>query len=574
MKEQDIDIFYFRKELDYLHKSKELLLNKYPKLAPFLAHNSNDPDVGHIIESLAILSGKIHKELDANIPFIAESLMNIISPNYTNSMPSVCMQEFMLNKDSKSNMLIIPKNTTIKSIPINGVSCEFKNIYDVYVYPLYISNVFVGSEGRDSMLTLDIDISKEDISFNDINLGSLTIYLGSEVYSANTLLLWLTQYLKDIILISYDSNEQIRITPQALQHIGLQDNESLIDNDDVGFSSFALLQELFLLPEKFHFIKLNNLYPTQTFKTKKIGIKFIFNKDLPKDCLPKTRDFSLSVSPIVNLFNMQTEPILLDHSRNGYRIFIDRTHNTSYSVIKVLKVKAHSTDLGRRILKNYNSFERFSFLENNTDFYAISNKIDSQGEHYKEISFYANIRNKETISIDALCSNNNLPTTLKLGDIKEIKDYKDISTHNISIPTNIRHVDIGNNTIWDFIATLCFNYQTMISKESFLSVVKIYSTMLSSQDFFEIISNSLLDIKSQTTYRINGFITQRGILTSMYIDDSKFYCIGEVYKIGLVFSRFFASFTSINSFCELCIICINSNVTFSYPTTQGNKVLL
>ena len=36
------NIFYFRKEIDYLQKTRELFINKYPKLAPFLACNSND----------------------------------------------------------------------------------------------------------------------------------------------------------------------------------------------------------------------------------------------------------------------------------------------------------------------------------------------------------------------------------------------------------------------------------------------------------------------------------------------------------------------------------------------------
>lgn len=573
MQDQDIDIFYFRKELDYLHKNKELLLSKYPKLAPFLAHNSNDPDVGHIIESLAILSSKIHKELDANIPFIAESLINILIPNYTNSIPSLCMQEFVLKSDAKTNKLIIPKHTTIKSVAINGVACEFKTIYDTYVYPLILNDVFIGSEGKHSTLTLDIVLSK-DITFGDIDLDYLTLYLGNEVYTSNTLLLWLTQYLKDIVIVAYDTNEYYSLTPQSLQHIGLHSEENLLHNDDLGFNSFALLQELLLIPEKFHFIKLCNLVPTQTWKTKKIGIKFIFDRDLPKECLPQPKHFSLAASPIVNLFFTQAEPILLDHSRNGYRIFIDRANNNYYSVIQVLKVKAHSMEAGRRVLKNYNSFERFSFLENNGDFYALANKKDLQGEHYKEISFHAKRYNKETISIDVLCSNNNLPTTLKLGDINQILDYKGVVTHNISVPTQMKHININNNTMWDLISTLCFNYQTMLTKESFLSVIRTYSTMLSMQDFFSIFSDAFLDLQAQTIYKINGFITQRGILATMYIEDSKFYCIGEVYKIGLVFSRFFASFAPINSFCELCIICTNSNVTFNYPVTQGNKPLL
>lgn len=574
MQNHDLNLLYFRKELDYLRKNRELLLSKYPKLAPFLAHNAHDPDVEYIIESLAILSAKIHQELDANIPFIAESLIKILIPNYTNALPSVCMQEFALVSDAKANKLKIPKHTTIKSIPINGIMCEFKTIYDVYVYPIKISNVFVGSEGKHSTLTFDIALSKEGISFSDIALDCLTLYLGNEVYTANTLLLWLTQYLKDIVLVSYDENKQYTLAPQSLQHIGLHNTQSLLHNDDIGFSSFALLQELLLMPEKFHFINLRNLECTQTLQTTKIGLKFIFNKELPKDCIPQPRNFSLAATPIINLFHTQAEPILLDHSRNGYRIFVDRANNTSYCVIQVLKVKAHNTNAGRRVLKNYNNFERFSFLENDGDFYAIANKIDSQEQHYKEISFYTKQHVKEIVSIDVLCSNNNLPTGLKLGDINQVPDYKDLSTSNLCIPTSIKHISIDDTVSWDLISTLCFNYQTMLDRASFLSVIRIYSAMLSSQNFFTILSDALLDFHAQTIYKINGFITQRGTLVTMHIEDSRFYCVGEVYKIGLVFAQFFASFAPINSFCELCIICTTSQMTFNYPATQGNKALM
>ena len=129
-------------------------------------------------------------------------------------------------------------------------------------------------------------------------------------------------------------------------------------------------------------------------------VKFIFKKELPKDTLPKANQFSLFSTPIVNLFSTQAEPILTDHTRNGYRIFIDRAHLNAYSVIQVLKVKAHNSDSGRRILKNYNSFERFEFVDKGNDFYAISNKQDANGEHYKEITIYSNQSRRETLSID------------------------------------------------------------------------------------------------------------------------------------------------------------------------------
>lgn len=571
------DIFYFRKELDYLHKTRELLINRYPKLAPFLAYNSNDPDVERIIESLAVLSSKIHRELDANIPFIAESLINILIPNYTNSIPSVCMQEFKMSDNCKENRIIIPKDTILKSSLVGTTSCEFRTIYDVYLYPLKINNVFINSEGKYNALTIDIETTKENLNISDIQMDCMNIYLGNDVYTSNTLLLWLLQYVQDIVIIAYDIKEQVKIPITSIQSIGFSKNENLLNNnDDIGFSSFALLQELLLIPEKFNFIRLNNLGITKQFDVSRIGIKFIFNKDIPKDCLPRISHFSLFATPIINLFPMQAEPILLDHSRDGYRIFVDRSNMQAYSVIQVLKVKAHSSDMGRRVLKNYYSFDRFAFIDNSGDFYSLANKVDSNGEYYKEISFYSTKENKETISIDILCSNNNLPSSLKLGDINEVIGYKDILTNNLTLPTSIKNININNSTAWNLVSTLSFSYQTMLIKESFLSIVHTYLSIFESYDtyFFSNLSDALLDIKPEAIYRIDGFITRRGIQSIMYIDDSKFYCIGEVYKLGLVFSHFFASFASINSFCELRIVCTVSNITFTFPMVYGNKALM
>ncbi|EAJ8460953.1 type VI secretion system baseplate subunit TssF, partial [Campylobacter jejuni] len=107
------NIFYYQKELEYLYEKREYFIKNYPKLTPFLAYDSKDPDIERIIENLAILSSKIHQELDENIPHIAESLINIVSPNYTNPLPSLCMQEFKFEQNSKENNLIIPKGTLI-----------------------------------------------------------------------------------------------------------------------------------------------------------------------------------------------------------------------------------------------------------------------------------------------------------------------------------------------------------------------------------------------------------------------------------------------------------------------------
>jgi len=88
------NLAYFQKEMAYLDETRALFIKNFPKVAPFLDTKSKDPDVESIIENMAILTSRIRQELDENIPLIAESLINILMPSYTNPFPSVCMQEF------------------------------------------------------------------------------------------------------------------------------------------------------------------------------------------------------------------------------------------------------------------------------------------------------------------------------------------------------------------------------------------------------------------------------------------------------------------------------------------------
>ena len=114
-------IYYYHKEIDELAKARQLFIERFPKLAPFLSNNSKDPDIERLIENFAILTSKIKMELDQNIPSIAESLINIIAPNYTSPIPSMCVQEFKLNTEAEANYVKIDKGTEILSKPVDNV---------------------------------------------------------------------------------------------------------------------------------------------------------------------------------------------------------------------------------------------------------------------------------------------------------------------------------------------------------------------------------------------------------------------------------------------------------------------
>lgn len=573
MKKNENNILYFRKEMSYLHEMRNLFAKKFPKVAPFLNVDSKDPDVERIIENVAILTSKIHQELDENMPLIAESLINIVSPNYTNPIPSSCIQEFSLKQDSDKYSLTIPKNSIVSSKPINDIVCKFKTIYDVVLHPLAIDKTYLSNNKTDYILNLELKTTKEDVKLSNLDINNLNLYLGHDVYMSATLLMWMKMYTKELIIFCPDTNEEFKLHKSSIHAMGL--DEKLIKYEDLGFDAFCLLQELFFTPYKFNFISIKNLDILKKSQSKNFIIKFVFDRDLPNGYIPRVEYFSLFATPVVNLFQMSAEPILNDNRRNGYRIFLDRNKIEAYEIVQINKVLAHNSDTGRRILKNYKSFERFKFFNNDQieDYYSLSNKIDSNLNPYKEISFFSGSTKEQTITIDALCCNGNLPSKLKISDINNIPNHQEVATKNITVPTNIQKVDIDGNLLWRLVSILSFSYQTILDKGSFLGVLSAF-TFDKDNYYSQTIANSIEDIKTKSIYRVNEQMVKKGTLCIFLIDESKFYSIGEVYVMGMVLSEFLSSFSSINSFCEVKIKCLHSKIIIDYPLSSGKKALI
>lgn len=178
---------------------------------------------------------------------------------------------------------------------------------------------------------------------------------------------------------------------------------------------------------------------------------------------------------------------------------------------------------------------------------------------------------QETLSINTLCCNGTLAAELQIGDIS-IFNNQNVSTTNITIPTKMFKPDIDGTILWKLVSVLSLNYQTMTNRTSFLAVLHAYDFTLGENDnISEKLRDAVKNMKSKTVYRIINGIPKKGTMCIIDIDDSLFYCIGEVYRLGLILAKFFSSFASINSFCELQINCIASNNVLDYFPTEGRK---
>lgn len=565
-------ILYFRKELESLKSAREELIAQYPKLAPFLALDSQDPDTEKLIDNFAILTAKIRQEMDENIPFLAESLLNILSPNFTTPIPSIALQSFELEEGSELPYAFIPKETQVYANSGEN-QCQFKTLYDVHLHPLRVADVSIQNVGNSQMLSLLISSTNPNLMISDLKLSVLHFFLGTDIHTSTTLLMWIFSYLDSILIQSLTTQQEYKIPLSCIFQLGLKEQEGMFFGRNKGIEAFGLLQEFLILPDKFNFFGISDLEATKQFEEPSFLLKFIFTYPLPSVCMPKIHHFQLGVSPIVNTFAMSAEPITNDGNKEAYRIFIDRNHPKNYEILELIKVSAHNAHFGRRVLKNYKNFERFDFFEKNgdmKDFYNVQTRYTHDQVSYKEISFFnfgEDFVGPETISIDAFVCNADIPKTLGLSQIAEIQEHSFVKTANITIPTPMQRCEVDGELMWKLVGFLTINVEGIMNKKSFLALLQVYNFYSTDQlkikeQTLDIqkIANHLIDIKSQITYRITNGVSRRGVLCIMQFNLEDFYCVGEVYRLGLMFSHFLNYFAPLNSFCELQIECFEKQL--------------
>ena len=93
---------YYERELLFIRQLGREFAQQYPAAAGRLllgADRSNDPHVERLIESFALLSGRIHHKLDDEFPELTDALLGVLYPHYLAPIPSMGIVQFDLDPD-------------------------------------------------------------------------------------------------------------------------------------------------------------------------------------------------------------------------------------------------------------------------------------------------------------------------------------------------------------------------------------------------------------------------------------------------------------------------------------------
>src|SRR6266481_6078033 len=135
---------YYERELLFIRQLAQEFAKRYPAAAGRLLlepNRSSDPHVERLIESFALLAGRVHHKLDDEFPELTDALLGILYPHYLAPIPSMGIVQFDLNVAAAElpDGFHIERHSRLHTHPVLGVPCRYRTGYPVTLWPIAVT---------------------------------------------------------------------------------------------------------------------------------------------------------------------------------------------------------------------------------------------------------------------------------------------------------------------------------------------------------------------------------------------------------------------------------------------------
>jgi type VI secretion system protein ImpG len=422
-----------------------------------------------------------------------------------------------------------------------------------------------------------------------------------------------------IVLRYLDSfgDAKFRFLPlSALEQIGFGQDERLFGTDDRIFAGFELLREFFAFPQKFTGFQLTGLRRALAgIEAHSVDLLFEFDQPLHRLASIVNRSmFALYAVPAANLFEMTCSRIPVSRNEHEHHVVPDRTRWLDFEAHRIIDVFAHYP--GNR--EKVRVFPLYSLPTGNVPiagamFYTVRRqprRATAQERRFGTQSGYVGTElflslgepvdideedRVRELSVRALTSNRHLTDQLPVGeagaDFVLVDDTK-VPLKCIAGPTRPRESIIHmekkkretvptGHTMWKLVNLLSLNHLGLTDRSPQDRAGGLRELLGLFADLSDVVTESRIrgiqGISSRAMVRRlkqeNGFNAARGIEITVTIDEKAFEGNG-IFVLGAVLDRFFAEYTSINSFTETVIESAQRGVVKRWPPRAGSGRLL
>ena len=583
---------YFQDELVYLRELGREFAAAYPALAPMLADRGGDPDVERLLEGVAFLTGRIRQKLDDEMPEVIHGIASLLFPHLLRPLPATTILEITPIPGVLRECLLVPAGAEFASVDVDGTSCRFRSAWQCELAPWSIDDVRLELLPR----------GKEQLRIAFHSMGALPIaqfapektrlYLGGDLRSQLNLLMWVHEHLEDVVLISTGQGarpREISLGKTAVKFAGMEEEEALIPFGRASFPGFRLLEEYYVLPQKFAFIDVVGMRLAERLPKEATSFVLALRFDTPfKDAPSAMSDaVKLHCVPIVNIFETSAEPIRLNIARERFLVRPAGLPPGHAEVYAISRVKALRNGSAER--QEIASFYDFSHADQSPDanrtFYTthLEPSVVADGVDLL-LSFGTPVDagrppEADVVSVDMLATNGKLANALRAGEIRIPTPTSPVATFkNLFAVTQHVSPPIGRELQWRVVAHSAMGLRSLADRDVLRAALDIYNlhALVDRQAARanELRVAAVKDVRVTPSERLVRGSLVRGVAIDVDLDEGGFAGDGDLYLFSAVLDRMFASYVSLNSFSKTTVTGTNSKIRFAWPPQAGNQTLL
>lgn len=586
---------YFEQELRFLREEAGDFAARHPGTADALGirnESVDDPQIARLIESVALLNGRLQQKLDDSFPELTESLIRLLYPHYLRQIPSYSLLNVDIGKDASAKHPVA-KGTEFEIKDKDGNKAIFCTTRDLTLYPLKLDDVNVhfapfkkqkpkGAENAKALIEIDIVAVDDGIEISELQIEHLELNLRGD--SGFILRLYdLICHSVSQVCVQYDDHV-IPLGASALTNMGFDIEETMLPYKPVTFDGYKLLTEFFMFPDKFNCLKVNLMNAATQIQGSKFTLQFYLRELSVESARALSRDnFELYSVPIVNLYKTTAEPLSIDFTRKQYPIVIDASNpNASelFSVDKVLDIAQDKTVEVPQIYSN-----KFASLSQGLYWNLTQSKKESgRLESCFQVADLDNSclqNDARTWLAEVTCSNGNNASLIKANSDIRCRDA-------VTIPGQMKlhkrpTAAIANldtkMSAWVLLSHLQFNYQAVLGADDPVANIKhifhLYNHNKNPQNAAYI--ESIIAIEQEhvvAPIRISGkSCFAYGTRIEVTLDDKGLN--GGVELFSTLLDYFFSYFCGFNSFTQLDVKLRGKETMYKrFPRRSGCKSLL
>jgi type VI secretion system protein ImpG len=404
----------------------------------------------------------------------------------------------------------------------------------------------------------------------------------------------------------------VLLPSDLIQQIGFEEGDSLFGQHGRVFAGFSLLRDFFAFPQKFLGFRLEGLRKALSqVKANAFDLLFEFDASIPRlASVVKPRSFSLYTATIANLFEMQCSRVPIRRNEAEHHVVADRSRWMDYEIYRVLDVFAHYSGSSDKV----RTFPLYSLPTDNTPLnealFHTTRRLPRRetvqeqriGARTSYVGSEVFLSLREPVKIDekdrvrelsvrALVSNRHLTEQLPVGEAGtdfHLADDTSLPLRCLAGPTAPREsvlaVERRHRTgappgaiAWKLINLLSLNHLGLTDRGPQDRAGGLRELLGLFADFSDVVTErrirGVMGVSSRPITRrlrqANGFNAARGVEITVKFDERAFEGNG-IMLLGAVLDRFFAEYTSINSFTETVIESAQRGIVKRWPPRAGN----